>query len=135
MPDLQKKKDAIVQQNAQAAKTLRDIEEKILYNLTKNSEIKAILEEDTLINVLDESNTVSEDIKTRMAEAAITEKDIDVSRENFRPIAFRAQILFFTIVELAVIDPMYQYSLQWYQNLFSNSIENSLKNADFRVRI
>lgn len=40
MPDLQKKKDAIVAQNAQSAKTLRDIEEKILYNLTKNSEIK-----------------------------------------------------------------------------------------------
>jgi dynein heavy chain, axonemal len=85
-----------------------------LYNLTKNSEIKAILEEDTLINVLDESAVVSEDIKVRLAEAAITEKEIDTTRENFRPIAFRAQILFFTIVELAVIDPMYQYSLQWY---------------------
>jgi dynein heavy chain len=107
MPDLQKKKDGIVAQNAQAAKTLRDIEEKILYNLTKNSEIKAILEEDTLINVLDESGVVSADIKVRMAEAAITEKDIDATRETFRPVAFRAQILFFTIVELAVIDPMY----------------------------
>jgi dynein heavy chain len=125
MPDLQKKKDGIVAQNAQASKTLRDIEEKILYNLTKNSEIKAILEEDTLINVLDESAVVSEDIKVRLAEAAITEKEIDTTRENFRPIAFRAQILFFTIVELAVIDPMYQYSLQWYQALFSGSIENS----------
>jgi len=39
-PELQKKKDAIVLNNAQALKTLRDIEEKILYNLTKNSEIK-----------------------------------------------------------------------------------------------
>jgi len=90
MPDLQKKKDAIVAQNAQAAKTLRDIEERILYNLTKNDEIKQILEEDTLIEVLDEAKITGDDIKTRLAEAAITEKEIDISRESFRPIAFRA---------------------------------------------
>lgn len=135
MPDLQKKKDAIVQQNAQAAKTLRDIEEKILYNLTKNSEIKQILEDDTLINVLDDSKVTSDDIKVRQAEAAVTEKEIDKSRENFRPIAYRTQILFFTIVDLAVIDPMYQYSLQWFANLFSSSIENSQKSNDYLLRI
>lgn len=111
MPDLQKKKDAIVASNAQSAKTLRDIEERILYNLTKNSEIKQILEEDTLIEVLDEAKVTGDDVKTRQAEAAITEKEIDKSRESFRPIAFRSQLLFFTICELAVIDPMYQYSL------------------------
>lgn len=53
MPDLQKKKDNIVQQNAQAAKTLREIEEQILSGLTKNSDISMILEDDDLINVLD----------------------------------------------------------------------------------
>lgn len=89
MPDLQKKKDAIVLNNAQALKTLRDIEEKILYNLTKNSEIKQILEDDTLINVLDESNLTGGEIKTRMAEAKITEVEIDKARESYRPIAFR----------------------------------------------
>lgn len=71
----------------------------------------------------------------RQAEAAITEKEIDKSRENFRPIAYRAQILFFTIVDLAVIDPMYQYSLQWFANLFSSSIENSQKSNDYMIRI
>jgi len=135
MPDLQKKKDAIVSQNAQAAKTLREIEEKILYNLTKNSEIKQILEDDTLINVLDESAVTSADINQRVAEAKITEVEIDRSRESYRPIAFRAQILFFTIVELAVIDPMYQYSLQWFANLFSTSVENSPKSSDPPTRI
>jgi len=109
---------------------MREIEETILYNLTKNSEIKEILEDDVLIDVLDESKLTSDDIKMRMAEAAITEKEIDSLRESFRPIAFRAQLLFFTIVELAIIDPMYQYSLQWFSNLFGNSVEFSVKNED-----
>lgn len=62
MPDLQKKKDNIVQQNAQAAKTLREIEEQILSGLTKNSDIAMILEDDELINVLDQSKQTSEEI-------------------------------------------------------------------------
>jgi len=66
MPELQKKKDAIVQQNAQAAKALVDIEDKILTNLTKNENIADILEDDELIIVLDESKKTSDEIKVRM---------------------------------------------------------------------
>ena len=53
MPDLQKKKDTIVQQNAQAAKSLVDAEDAILSGLTKNKEIAKILEDDELIIVLE----------------------------------------------------------------------------------
>lgn len=71
-----------------------------------------------------------------MKESAITEKEIDETREKYREVAFRAQILFFTIVDLAVIDPMYQYSLQWFSQLFTSSIDNSPgKNQEPAVRI
>ena len=46
-----------------------------------------------------------------MKESEITEKIIDQTRETYRPVAYRAAILFFTIIDLAAIDPMYQYSL------------------------
>jgi hypothetical protein len=55
MPELQKRKDGIVQQNAQAAKTLVEAEDQILTGLTKNENIAEILEDDELIIVLDES--------------------------------------------------------------------------------
>ena len=82
--------------------------------LTKNKEIAAILESDDLIVILDNSKITADEINTRLKESAIAEKEIDESRERYREVAFRAQILFFTIVDLAVIDPMYQYSLQWF---------------------
>ena len=66
MPELQKKKDSIVQQNAQAAKALVDIEDKILTSLTKNENIADILEDDELIIVLDDSKRTSDEIKVRM---------------------------------------------------------------------
>jgi dynein heavy chain len=49
-----------------------------------------------------------------MKESEITEKEIDTTRESFRPVAYRAAVLFFGIIDLAIIDPMYQYSLQWF---------------------
>jgi dynein heavy chain len=70
-----------------------------------------------------------------MKESEITEKEIDKTRETYRPVAYRASILFFTIIDLAVIDPMYQYSLQWFSNLFGASVDNSSKSNDAHQRI
>lgn len=70
-----------------------------------------------------------------MKESEITEKEIDVTRESFRPVAYRASLLFFCIVDLALIDPMYQYSLQWFQILFGNSVQNSNPSTDVIERI
>lgn len=46
-----------------------------------------------------------------MKDSKITEKKIDEAREGYRPVAYRASILFFCIVDLNRIDPMYEYSL------------------------
>jgi len=96
-----------VQQNAQAAKSLVEAEDAILTGLTKNDDIAKILEDDELIVVLDESKRTSDEIKVRLQESEITEKEIDTTRELYRPVAYRASLLFFAIVDLAVIDPMY----------------------------
>ena len=49
-----------------------------------------------------------------------TEKDIDETRSLYIPVAVRTQILFFCTTDLANVDPMYQYSLEWFINLFLN---------------
>ncbi len=88
-----------------------------------------------MIEVLAEAKITGEDIAARMRESVVAEKEIDHTRATFRTVAFRAQILFFTIVDLAVIDPMYQYSLQWFSNLFGSSVDNSQKSNDPEHRI
>lgn len=59
------------------------------------------------------------------AVAEETEKQINVARLGYKPIAVHCKVLFFTIVDLASIDPMYQYSLVWFINLFLLSIEKA----------
>lgn len=53
-----------------------------------------------------------------------TEAKINESRRGYNPIAAHASVLFFSITDLPNIDPMYQYSLTWYVNLFLNSIHD-----------
>ena len=59
---------------------------------------------------------------TQVAEE--TEKKIDETRQGYRPIAKHSSILFFSIADLPNIDPMYQYSLTWFINLYVMSIHD-----------
>lgn len=59
---------------------------------------------------------------TQIAEE--TEQKIDTSRMGYRPIAKHSSILFFSIADLPNIDPMYQYSLTWFVNLYIMSIHD-----------
>ena len=135
MPELQEKKNQIVEENAKAAKDLRDIEDSILHGLTKHEKVTDILETDELIIILDQSKKTTDEINIRMKESEITEKEIDETRESFRPVAFRSSLLFFCIVDLANIDPMYQYSLQWFQTLFERSVTESTPSTEITERI
>ena len=134
MPELQKKKDAIVEENAASAKILYDGEDNLLAALNAKS-VAELLNNDDLINTLAETQATSASIAVRQEESKITEKEIDVKREGFRPIAYRSQLLFFCIVDLNIIDPMYQYSLQWFQKLFESSVRNSEQSEDTEKRI
>jgi dynein heavy chain len=64
------------------------------------------------------AQVTSNEIQAKVAEAEVTERQIDETRELYRPVAIRASLLFFCISDLALVDPMYQYSLTWFINLF-----------------
>lgn len=94
-----------------------------------------ILDDEVLINTLAKSKITSNEIAVKVAEAEKTEKEIDVTREVYRPVALRASLLFFCISDLATVDPMYQYSLAWFINLFIKCIDEAPKAATVEERI
>lgn len=132
-PDLEEAKSQLVINNAQMKKELRDIEDKILYLLS--SVQGSPVDDERLIDTLGASKETSEEIQTKVAAAETTERDIDITRNKYTPVATRTRILFFCITELATIDPMYQYSLGWFMNLFVSAIHHSDKSDDVELRI
>lgn len=135
MPDLQEKKNMIVADNAKSAQIMYELEDKILATLSEAKEVMELLETDNLIDILADSKQTGDEINVRRAESEVTEKEIDVTRESFRSVAYRASLLFFCIVDLNIIDPMYQYSLQWFQRLFGSSVRDSQASEDVTERI
>ncbi|GAB5364245.1 hypothetical protein AAMO2058_000953100 [Amorphochlora amoebiformis] len=67
----------------------------------------------------------SEHVKNQIKETEETSKKINESRNQYRLAAVRASVLFFVLNDLAKIDPMYEFSLQWYNDLFKASIDDS----------
>lgn len=69
-------------------------------------------------------------ISTEENEAAIT-----ADREKFRPLAIRGAILYFVIASLNEIDPMYQFSLNYFLAIFCAVISSEDATADTELSI
>jgi dynein heavy chain len=69
----------------------------------------------------------SDEVSARVAQAEATEREIDATREQYRPVASNASLLIFAISELAVVDPMYQFSLAWFLGLFGRAMDEAPK--------
>ncbi|KAI8904079.1 dynein heavy chain and region D6 of dynein motor-domain-containing protein [Gorgonomyces haynaldii] len=123
-PELEEEKNRLVISSANNKKQLKEIEDTILQILSTSANL---LEDESAISALTNSKVLSDDIAQKQKIAEETEKQIDTTRQGYRPIAIQSSILFFVIAELANIEPMYQYSLAWFINLFLQSIQDSEK--------
>ena len=70
-----------------------------------------------------------------LEESEIKQVEIDAARQQYKPVATRGSILYFVIADLSLIDPMYQFSLNYFSRLFNIVIENSPKSSVIESRI
>eukprot|EP00118_Oscarella_pearsei_P019988 m.215265 g.215265 ORF g.215265 m.215265 type:complete len:3605 (+) comp39831_c0_seq13:113-10927(+) len=132
-PELEEKKNQLIVESAANKKKLKEIEDQILEVLSSSQ--GDILEDESAIQILSSSKILSEEISEKQKIASATEKEIDETRNGYSPVAVHSSILFFCISDLANIEPMYQYSLNWFINLYLQSIVNSPRSADLDERI
>ena len=48
----------------------------------------------------------------------------------YQPVSQRGTVLYFVIADLALIDPMYQFSLNYFSNLYNQIIDNCETQVD-----
>lgn len=118
--ELEAQREKLILEDAENKRALAEIEDKILH-LLRTSEGN-ILDDENLIEVLKESKIKSKKIEERVKDAAKTAEIIAQTRKGYQSLAFHASQLFFTIADLSAIDPMYQYSMEWFQALFIDAI-------------
>ena len=132
-PDLEQTKNKLVNSMAKDAKQLKDLEDKTLHLLSTSE--GNVLDNEPLINTLNNSKLTSGVIKQRVAEAEKTEIEINESREKYRTVATRGSLIYFVVADLGLLDPMYQYSLDYFQNLFGYCIDVADKSDDLQERL
>lgn len=119
-PNLEKEKEQLVVQNATMKSQLLEMQAKILTLLQNAGD--DILDDVQLIDTLAESNKTGKVLSASMVQSEETEKQIDASRREYTSVAKRASLLYFCIIDLRHVAPMYQYSLSWYTQLVSKLI-------------
>ncbi|CEM19434.1 unnamed protein product [Vitrella brassicaformis CCMP3155] len=132
-PDLEEKRNDLVVSISNDKATLANLEQEILRLIAEAGD--NILESETLINTLDESKKTSETVGERMKVAEVTAKEINDARESYRSVALRGSLLYFVIADLALIDPMYQYSLDYFVGLFNQRLAKSQKSDVIEGRL
>lgn len=132
-PELESQKNALVVSVANAKRKLVELEDEILHLLSTAQ--GSLLDDAKLVNALQSSKTTAEEVTQQLVVSEQTEKRIDAAREGYRPCAQRASILYFVLNDLASVDPMYQFSLDAYIDLFEKSISKSKKAEELTERL
>ncbi|XP_033099985.1 dynein heavy chain 6, axonemal-like [Anneissia japonica] len=132
-PDLEEQRNQLIVRINADRNQLKAIEDRILKLLFESE--GNILDNEELINTLNESKVTSGVITNRLKEAESTEEKISLAREKYRGVASRGSVMYFVVASLAEIDPMYQFSLKYFKNLFNTCIENSEKSDDLMKRL
>ena len=106
-------------------KALLDLDAQLLDRLSSNA--GNLLDDDQLVDVLANTKAKAAEVKEKLSAADETKRSISEKREQFRPVATRGSVLYFSIVELSQVNVMYQTSLAQFIDLFMKSMEVSDK--------
>jgi len=90
-------------------KTLQSLEDQLLSRLA--SAEGSLLDDTELIDVLGTIKTKSKEVNEKLAEASEKKIEINDKREVFRPVAARGAVLYFCIVEMSLVNWMYNTAL------------------------
>jgi dynein heavy chain len=131
--DIEEKSNRLILLQAKDSTQLHEIEDRILLLLTETQ--GNLLDDENLIETLEESKFTSNVIMERVKESQITQADLAVIRNSYRSIAARGSILYFVMSDLALIDPMYQYSLNYFIRLFNLSIQQAPQSTELALRL
>ncbi len=107
----------------QYIKILKSLEEEILDSLSHD--IDTILSNAKLVETLQTSKRTSRQIGENLQKVNKSQAILLKSRGIYTPAAYRAAILYFLVSDLSKIEYMYQFSLKWYIDIFTEEVKNT----------
>lgn len=104
----------------ESSQALREIENAILELLLQDAD--SLLKDDVLIGTLAESRAAEEAIALRLKAIESTSLSMDKARDVYSPSVKKAALMYFVVLELHQVAPMFKYSLAQFIRTFQKAI-------------
>ena len=118
---LEEQLNNVLEEVTNNTKSLLRLDELLLERLSANT--GNLLEDEELIGVLADTKAKATEVNDKLVAAAETRTSINEKREQYRPVATRGSVLYFAIVDMSLVNVMYQTSLSQFQELFNKSMD------------
>merc|ERR1719353_1760617 len=132
-PELEQQKQELVRKQNEFKVTLAGLEDDLLSQLSR-ADPATILDNIALIEGLEVTKQTSSEIAVQVKLAQETEILINTSREEYRPVAAEGSMIFFLIIQLCIVEHMYQYSLGSFVTFLYKAIEKTEPSDDMKIR-
>ncbi|NWQ91943.1 DYH17 protein, partial [Burhinus bistriatus] len=132
-PDLENLKANLTKSQNEFKIKLKELEDSLLARLSAAA--GEFLGDTTLVENLETTKRTAMEIEEKVKEAKTTEVQINVTRENYRPAAERASLLYFILSDLNKINPIYQFSLKAFNTVFEKAIQRTAPSDDIKQRV
>uniref|UniRef100_A0A8C9IS29 Dynein axonemal heavy chain 17 n=1 Tax=Piliocolobus tephrosceles TaxID=591936 RepID=A0A8C9IS29_9PRIM len=132
-PDLEQLKANLTKSQNEFKIILKELEDSLLARLSAAS--GNFLGDTALVENLETTKHTASEIEAKVVEAKITEVKINEARENYRPAAERASLLYFILNDLNKINPIYQFSLKAFNVVFEKAIQRTTPASEVKQRV
>ncbi|XP_035168476.1 LOW QUALITY PROTEIN: dynein heavy chain 17, axonemal [Oxyura jamaicensis] len=132
-PDLEELKANLTKSQNEFKINLKELEDSLLARLSAAS--GNFLGDTALVENLETTKRTAMEIEEKVKEAKVTEGEINIARENYRPAAERASLLYFILSDLNKINPIYQFSLKAFNVVFEKAIQRTTPAEDVKQRV
>jgi len=132
-PDLEEMRENLVQELSGNRIILKTCEDTLLRELAYAT--GNLLENVDLVVTLEKTKVTAVDIAQKIEIGKVTAKEIEVTREGYMPIAIRGSVCYFALAGLSVLDPMYEFALGAFLQVFKLSLERSKKDSNIDSRV
>uniref|UniRef100_A0A5G2QUI5 Dynein axonemal heavy chain 17 n=1 Tax=Sus scrofa TaxID=9823 RepID=A0A5G2QUI5_PIG len=132
-PDLEQLKANLTKSQNEFKIVLKELEDSLLARLSAAS--GNFLGDTTLVENLETTKHTASEIEEKVQEAKVTEAKINEARENYRPAAERASLLYFILSDLNKINPIYQFSLKAFNVVFEKAIQKASPADEVKQRV
>uniref|UniRef100_A0A096NT81 Dynein axonemal heavy chain 17 n=2 Tax=Papio anubis TaxID=9555 RepID=A0A096NT81_PAPAN len=132
-PDLEQLKANLTKSQNEFKIVLKELEDSLLARLSAAS--GNFLGDTALVENLETTKHTASEIEEKVVEAKITEVKINEARENYRPAAERASLLYFILNDLNKINPIYQFSLKAFNVVFEKAIQRTTPASEVKQRV